>query len=49
MLWWLIGLWLCSPVLLPILWLFGRLQQTLAEPPREAPPTERSIELLPGD
>ena len=24
MLWWLIGLWVCSPVLLPILWLLGR-------------------------
>jgi hypothetical protein len=49
MLWWLIGLWLCSPGLLPILWLFGRLQQTLAERPREASPTERSPESLPGD
>jgi hypothetical protein len=42
MLWWLIGLWLCSPGLLPILWLFGRLPQTLAERPDEASPTESS-------
>ena len=28
MLWWLIGLWICSPVLLPIFWLLGRLGQS---------------------
>ena len=33
MLWWLIGLWVCSPVLLPVFWLFGRLHQTLVRTP----------------
>jgi hypothetical protein len=25
MLWWLVGLWVCSPVLLPVFWLLGKL------------------------
>jgi hypothetical protein len=27
-LWWLIGLWLCSPALVPIFWLLGLLAPT---------------------
>jgi hypothetical protein len=37
MLWWLVGLWLASPALLPIVWLLGSLrrapQETLRRPP----------------
>ena len=35
MLWWL-AFWVCSPVLLPILWLFGRLHQALVGNPEAA-------------
>ena len=27
MLWWLVGFWLASPVLLPIVWLLGSLRR----------------------
>jgi hypothetical protein len=36
MLWWLVGLWLLSPALVPIFWLLGVLAssgRSLADPP----------------
>jgi hypothetical protein len=41
MLWWFIGLWVCSPVLLPVFWLLGRLHQTLGRPPEAVSPAAR--------
>jgi hypothetical protein len=36
MLWWLIGLWLASPALVPLFWLFGLLAQALpAQTPQQ--------------
>ena len=37
MLWWLVGLWLASPALLPIFWLLGSLRRALQE--KRRPPT----------
>jgi hypothetical protein len=42
MLWWLIGLWLASPAFVPILWLLGRVHQSLTGNPEAA-------SLTPGD
>jgi hypothetical protein len=36
MLWWLIGLWLASPALLPIVWLLGSLRRAPQEKPETA-------------
>jgi hypothetical protein len=49
MLWWLIGLWVCSPVLLPILWLLGRWGGSRASSPDDTSPAARSRDLAPGD
>ena len=49
MLWWLIGLWICSPVLLPIFWLLGRLGQSLASSSEDPSPAARSSDLTPGE
>ena len=40
MLWWLVGLWLASPVLLPIFWLLGSLRGAPQEKPETAAPAE---------
>jgi hypothetical protein len=48
MLWWLIGLWVCSPILLPVFWLLGRLHQTLTGSSGSASSTRQSG-LAPGD
>jgi len=37
MLWWLVGLWLLSPAILPILWLLGMLRGTPQERSRGIP------------
>jgi hypothetical protein len=44
MLWWLIGLWLLSPALLPIVWLLGRLAPSgdAAVSPPSAPDPSRT-------
>jgi hypothetical protein len=47
MLWWLIGLWVCSPILLPVFWLLGRLHQTLISTSEVASSTQSG--LSPGD
>ena len=43
MLWWLVGLWLLSPALLPIFWLLGMLASSagseLNRPPDKTPAT----------
>ena len=36
MLWWLVGLWLSSPALLPIFWLVGSLTRAPQENPKTA-------------
>ena len=38
MLWWFVGFWLASPVLLPIVWLLGNLRGAPQENPRRPPP-----------
>ena len=45
MLWWLIGLWLLNPAILPILWLLGMLREHLKKSPgtpHEADPRQRT-------
>ena len=36
MLWWLVGCWLASPALLPIVWLLGSLRRAPEENPETA-------------
>jgi hypothetical protein len=38
MLWWLVGLWLASPALVPIVWLFGMPGRASKEKPETASP-----------
>jgi hypothetical protein len=47
--WWLIGLWLASPALVPILWLLGRLHQSLTGNDEAASPAAHQSGLTPGD
>ena len=50
MLWWLLAFWVCSPVLLPIVWLLGRLHQFLVGNPEAASSGSTSEPLgAPGD
>jgi hypothetical protein len=44
MLWWLFGLWLCSPVLLPVFWLIGKLGWV-----GDVSPSDEAQDLAPGD
>jgi hypothetical protein len=37
MLWWLVGLWLLSPAILPILWLLGMLREHLKKKAEASP------------
>jgi hypothetical protein len=46
---WLIGLWLASPVLVPILWLLSRLNQSLTGNDEAASPATHQSSLTPGD
>jgi hypothetical protein len=47
MLWWLFGLWLSSPVLLPVFWLIGKLGR--AGSLADVAPTASAQDLAPGD
>jgi|HubBroStandDraft_2_1064218.scaffolds.fasta_scaffold3559522_1 hypothetical protein len=47
MLWWLVGLWVCSPVLLPVFWLLGKLGR--AGSLVDVSPADDAQDLAPGD
>jgi hypothetical protein len=49
MLWWLIGLWVCSPVVAPILWLLGRWGERQTSSLEDTSPAARSRDVAPGD